>query len=493
MACMHCNREDQFVEITGSCILHCEKDDWIVERDGRRHWNKKCVRDFWKAIREDVMTQSERISFRYITFPPFEPMHIEKGSSSHAKHEMYEASSDFSFWKKGEPLSFSRMVDFSFSYFMEPLRFDCVLFKEVNFTNIKAPYIQFNHSTLQNANFKELNVNKLVFNDSLLEKAYLDRCDIQKASFENNCIEKLFIHQSHIHLINLNNTKEGQRITLNNSKVFRLNLKDTAINTLSVLHSELQTFCAQNSITNTFSFNNTITKDFSLVDNKITHLQINESTFLDAFHIGNGRISKFILSNSYMHEHSNIWFSNIKLKELSIEDMKTSISLCSLEKIEIYKLFSIKNTVIDALYTNAINLSSQQLILAFKNIKINVQESLFSNIQWGVLKNERLMSDKKAIANIYKIYAFQEDILTANLFASLYNQRVASAKKEVKAKNQINELKEEFVDLVSKGKKMTENINFTKIRSLIPKIKVELQDSSCTIAYTKLKNIRRHA
>jgi len=480
MGCMYCSRNDKFVEDDGKCILHTSKYNWFEETHNKRVWNTSYVNAFWKLIREEVMQQTSEYSFRYVVFPAFEKPRVQKSSSSHSRHQMYEALSNFSFWTRGQSLAFENYVDFSFATFIEPSTFSNVFFKEADFIQVKAPRISFKESTLQSINFKESKIKKMQFNHCNLEKVYFDRSEIFWLMFNENFIDKLFIKESTFESLYIQRIKEGRNIIINESKINILEVKELQNSRLSLLNSVLQNTYIENIITSKLNVSSCKLDSLAFHNNKIASLEINNSKVQDALNLGTGKVSKLELKNCDFGCESNMWLSDLKIKELIIEDIKGSIPLCSFEKLKVEKSFVINNSKIDTLYAQEVDFSSSKLRLSFVNMQLI--KTHLSEVNWGVLKKERLDCDEASLKVLFKIYEEDGDMGHANLFHNiLHNPTVNTPIKKV---DKARVLKTKIKDLMSKAEILSKKVGFQKIKTEvqtikqnIPRIKLELKET----------------
>jgi len=479
MACMYCSRDDKFVKQEGKCILHTSKFSWFEEIDNKRVWNTSYVNNFWKVIREEVMPQTQTHSFQYIVFPAFEKPHIQKSSSSHSRHQMYEAVADFSFWKKGHALAFETYVDFSFASFIEPATFAKVFFKEADFIQVKAPRISFKESTLQSINFKESKIAKMQFVASNLEKVYFDRSDISWMMFNENFIDKLFIGKSIVQSLYIQRIKEGRNIIINESELKTLEIKELQNSRLSLLNCNMKNTYIENIVTNKLNVNNCTLDSLALQNNRIASLEMSDSRLKDAFNLGTGKVSKLELVNCKFDTESNMWLSDIKIKDLIIKDMRGEIPLCSFEKIKVEKSFVLHNSNIRTLYAQNVDFASSKLVLSFINMELF--NTHLSQVHWGVLKQERLDCDETSLNTLYKIHRNEGDMNHANLFHHILHQ--PTEVQEVKEQEEF-ELASKIQSLVDKAEIFSKSINLSKIKTEfqvikqnIPRIKLEVKET----------------
>ena len=481
MACMYCSRDDNFVKQEGKCILHTSKFSWFEEIDNKRVWNSSYVNAFWKVIREEVMLQTQTHSFQYVIFPAFEKPQIQKSSSSHSRHQMYEAISDFSFWKKGHSLAFDNYVDFSFASFIEPATFANVFFKEADFIQIKAPRISFKESTLQSINFKESKISKMQFINSNLEKIYFDRSKISWLMFNENFIDKLFLRESIVESLYIQRIKEGRNIIINESKISTLEIKELQNSRLSLLNCDLQNTYIENIVTNKLNVNNCKLDSLALHNNRIASLEMKDSSLKDAFNLGTGKVSKLELVNCDFSSESNMWLSDIKIKDLILKDMRGEIPLCSFEKIKVEKSLVVHNSNIRTLYAQDVDFSSSKLVLSFINMQLF--NTHLAQVHWGVLKQDRLDCDETSLNTLYKIYQNEGDMNHANLFHHILHQPSELVEEEIKEQKEF-EIVSKIQSLVDKAETLSKKISLKKIKTelkaikqSVPRIKLEVKET----------------
>ena len=477
MACMYCGRDDKFVKEEGKCILHTPKFSWYKEEGSKRVWDTSLVNSFWKVVREEVMIHSESHSFQYVIFPAFERSHTKTTSSSHSRHQMYEAEADFSFWKKGADISFEKMVDFSFASFIEPATFKNVFFKEADFVQVKASRISFNEATLQSINFKESKIEKMHFQNSNLEKVYFDRSQISWLMLNENFIDKLFITKSKIHSMFVQKIKEGRNIMVNDSQMFTLEVKELKNSRLNISNSKCENTHIENIVTDKLSMDNNELNNFVFDNNRITGFELKNSFLKSAFNIGTGKVSRFEIDNCSMGDEANLWFSDITIKELALKNIKNEIPLCSFEKIKIEKSFIMHNVKMNSYYAQDVDFSSSKLILSF--INMSLYQSHASNVDWGVLKQERLDCDESSLLNLYKLYAQRNEMQQANLF-----HQVLHSPKHSDEQILDDSLSQEGVSLRDTMGLISEKVNLKQLRSdlknikkKVPSLKLEIKET----------------
>ena len=438
MACMYCKRDDKFVKESGACILHCSKDGWITLKDEKKVWDRVNVKLFWKTIRTEVMNGRGAISFQRMVFPIFEEPCIQVCSSSHHSHVMYEASSDFSFWAKGQQLCFTDKVDFSYVRFIEPFAFSNILFKEVDFNSVKSTHILFKESTISHINFKEIKVDKIVFKKSAVKKLFLDRVKVSKLLIHDNHIEKIFITKSKIGTVHAQNIQDGINIIVNDSQLTRFEALQLRNDRLNLSNSRINTVNINTINTEKFELQNSVIDEFLYQESNAHIFNINNSQFSKAFHIASGRISQFILEKSNILENASVWLSDLIFQTFKIDSMMSILPTCSFEHIKIQQLFSLQNLKINMMYAHEIDCSATTCHIAFKNMIINEANSMGFN--WGVLKHEGFDSDEKTLANLYRIYLEKDDIAQANLFSpTLSSKSLEWAEKNIEQRQVIRE------------------------------------------------------
>ena len=480
MGCMYCNRDDQFVEDEGKCILHCDKTKWVVKLDGKHQWIASYVNAFWKVVRNEVMSRLDEYTFSYVVFPAFEKQYMEVSSSSHIRHKMHVAKRDFSFWKKGDEIAFDKKTDFSHVQFIEPITFKNVFFKEVEFTKISASSISFYETTLQSLNIKESVIKQMHFKNSNLEKVFLDRCQNEILMFRENFIDKLFITKSSIDAAYIQKIKEGRNLMINDSKIDHLEVKELTNSRLSISATHCKLAHIENIITDNLNFKNSVFEYFISLNNKITSFEVNACQLNGAFHVGSGQISKLSLQGCTFSENTCLWLSDITVKELSIKESKNEITLCSLEKVKLEKEFSVHNTIIKNMYVERADFSSPKLILSF--IKMEITQSQSKTVNWGILKPERLDCDEGSLTNLYKIYEQKGDKEQAGIFhyALCKTPMLEEDKKEPSSLLDLNKVS----SLLSRGKEVIENISMQEIKkevlnlkNKIPKLRLEIKET----------------
>lgn len=489
MACMYCSRDDKFVKQEGKCILHTTKYAWFEEVENKRVWNASYVNAFWKVIREEVMQDTQAHSFQYVIFPAFEKPQVQKSSSSHSRHQMYEATADFSFWKKGRALAFENYVDFSFASFTEPATFAKVFFKEADFIQVKAPRISFKESTLQSINFKESKIKKIQLIHCDLEKVYFDRSEVSWLMFNENFIDKLFIRESSIESLYIQRIKEGRNIIINESNVRTLEVTELQSSRLSLSNSVLQNTYIENIVTNKLSVSKCKHESLAFQNNQIASLEMKNSSLKDAFNLGTGKVSKLEILNCDFSPESNMWLSDIKIKDLIIKDMRGSIPLCSFEKMKIEKSFVVHNSDINTLYAQDVNFSSSKLVLSF--INMNLSKTHLSQVNWGVLKQDRLDCDESSLNNFYKIYEEYGDMRHANLFNHILHHTPSE-----EVKDQAKPIgKSKIQDLVNKAEEFSKKISLKQIKTEIetikkrvPRIKLEIKETKKDMFEIQISN-----
>jgi len=478
---MYCSRNDEFVKESGKCILHTPKFSWYEALEGKRIWNSDKVNAFWKVVRSDIMGKLESHSFQYVIFPAFETPHTQKSSSSHSRHQMFEAVSDFSFWKKGDNISFEKHVDFSFATFIEPATFKNVYFKEAEFTQVKAPRISFFETTLQSINFKESKIQKMHFQKSNLEKVYFDRSKLSWLMLNENFIDKLFFTKTSIHASYIHNIKEGRNIMINDSHLHTVEIKELKNSRLSVSNSILHKLHIENVVTNKLSILNNELENFIFENNRITALEVKDTALKTAFYVGTGKVSRFEINNCSMGEESDVWFSDINIKELIFKDIQNTIPLCSFEKVKIEKSFLVHNTRIETMYAQNTDFSSSKLLLSFINMNLNKAHA--SGVNWGVLKQERLDCDEGSLRSLYRMYTQRDEMQQANLFHHLLHK---SHEEPLQAQDKKGHkrVKRDISSFLSKVDTLRQRVNVSQIKSemqnvknKIPKLKIEIKES----------------
>lgn len=208
--CTICDKEfededESFIIVRRKCILHCEKDDWYVNKNGKKDWSKssKEIKLFWKYVRNSIENKDKdedyirgaSLDFSKTIFPKFEEQYIDGMEIDDGHHVHYEVEDWYdnflnpNITQSQTPNSdLNVKLNFWDSIFLDDVSFDYYTFKEsVSFDRVQFKgECSFRHTVFNRVTFNNVNFFKSVtFEQATVNLTSYKTGDFQDSTFHN--------------------------------------------------------------------------------------------------------------------------------------------------------------------------------------------------------------------------------------------------------------------------------------------------------------------
>ena len=382
-----CNRE---VFENRKCILHCEKDDWYVNENGKKDWSKsdEKIKEFWREIRSIIsITKINLIIFKNIKFPLFEQFTTDDLLEHKAGENIsYQWKKDKCFWKSGSFLEFRKDINFHNCIFYDNILFKCTEFNSVLFveSTLMGSFISTDSKFFRLLKFDNTIIKGSVnFKATELTEIVIEKCkEIHKISFNRSTISAFIIIQ-------------GKSI-INDLKFELCRFKVLKINDCSINKLELMKY----------------------------------SSCLDYMQFEDFKIRKLILNDFDVYNCKTIYLNNCTTDDFIINNLIGQAKFTTLSKLIINKLLKIENS-------NCSNFKFHNFIISnakktFNNISFisNKGFTIFNGVKWGdIRKTFDKTTDRDTFRQLKYVNEKQGNIIEANKF---YSAEMEAYKKELK-------------------------------------------------------------